>query len=173
MKRLTISTLKNLSARQNVCFIGGFRGVESRWWSKYISERRSMILASTSKGAPFQVFHIINSEESQKGESSMGDYRVAQNSSDSPNSCMQFVQGLMIWFCLKLVLLYKGTFILLFWRGNDYFWLFYFWLCYSEDYLTSKADYFTGPFLASSPRLFWGVTSVSPYLSVTCGDIII
>lgn len=44
----------------------------------------------------------------------MGDYRVAQNSSDSPNSCTQFVQGLMIWFCLKVVLLYKGSFILLF-----------------------------------------------------------
>lgn len=39
------------------------------------------------------------------------DYRVAQNLSGNPSSCLQFVQDIMmIWFCLQVDFVYKGTF---------------------------------------------------------------
>ena len=62
----------------------------------------------------------------------MGDYRVAQNSNNS-NSCLQFVQGPIIWFCLKVVLLYKGTFTM----SNH---------IVHKNYMTSKTKHFTGLF---------------------------
>lgn len=55
-------------------------------------------------------FTFISSEESLKGIKIHCGLQSSSELSDNPSWCLQFVQGLIIWFYLKVDLLYKWTF---------------------------------------------------------------
>ena len=54
-------------------------------------------------------FTFISREESLKGIKICYGLQSSSESTDSRSLCLQFVQGPIIWFCLRDDLLYKGT----------------------------------------------------------------